>query len=135
MNADQSIAEWIPDDPTLESEPDVESPAPGPSPASPARRARRSKALPHDAGPQPRSVALQRPRRIPAALGLGGPETRFVELADELGRRIRREPLKALAVAAGVGFLVGGAMTFRAGRLLLAAGARQAARALLKQLL
>jgi hypothetical protein len=135
MNADQRIAEWSPDASPLDDEADADSGALDSSQASTPRRGRRPKSPSRETGPQPRSVALQRPRRIPAALGLGGPETRILELVDELSRRVRREPLKALAVAGAVGFLVGGAMTFRAGRLLLAAGARHVTRALLKQLL
>jgi hypothetical protein len=73
--------------------------------------------------------------RLPAVLGLEGQEARILELLEAIGRRIRRRPLPALAVGVGIGFVVGGALSFRAGRLLLAAGARRAGRELLKQLL
>jgi hypothetical protein len=137
MNADPR-AEWLPDDPTLRETPEPGSEPPDPSHASPvgapAPRALRTRP-PHETAPAQRAVAVQRTRRIPAACGRGGPETRIVEFAGELGRRIRREPLKALAVALGAGFVIGGALSFRAGRLLLAAGARHVTRELLKQLL
>jgi hypothetical protein len=77
----------------------------------------------------------RRPSLAVLSAGVEGQEARILELIDALGRRIRRHPLAALAIGAGVGFVVGGALSFRAGRILLAAGARRAARELLKQLL
>jgi hypothetical protein len=58
-----------------------------------------------------------------------------MKLAQTVAGRIRKRPLTALGVALGVGFLVGGAMTFRAGRLALAAVARRVTREVLKQVL
>jgi hypothetical protein len=49
--------------------------------------------------------------------------------------RIRERPLTSLAVAVGVGFLVGGALSFRAGRLALAAAARRVAEEVFRQVL
>ena len=59
----------------------------------------------------------------------------YAELAEAIARRIRRQPLSSVALVLGVGFAVGGALTFRAGRIVLAAAARHVARELLKQVL
>jgi hypothetical protein len=129
-NPDLRIAEWLSEDPRFEVDepPDrAQSLAPDAPPVRPSDRAPAGAA---------RSVALQRAKHRPVPLGVfGGPEARVLELVAELGRRIRRRPLTALAVAAGAGFIVGGALTFKAGRLLLAAGVRHVTRELLKQLL
>src|ERR1700722_7388813 len=81
------------------------------------------------------SAVVPRRRRLSLAVGLEGQEARVLELIDAMGRRIRRHPLAALAIGAGVGFVVGGGVSLRAGRPLLAAGARRPARELLKHLL
>jgi hypothetical protein len=86
-------------------------------------------------GRQARPAPLQRRRRSPIASGVEQQQARVLELIAAVARRIRRRPLAALAVGVGVGFVIGGALSFRAGRLLLAAGARQVARELLKQLI
>ena len=134
-NPDPRITEWLSEDARFEVEEADTSQgfAPDDPPKRPSER-------PHPGDrpgrPSNRSVALQRGRHRPVPLGVfGGPEARILELVTELGRRIRRRPLTALAVAAGAGFVVGGALTFKAGRLLLAAGARHVTRELLKQLL
>jgi hypothetical protein len=57
------------------------------------------------------------------------------DLARALAGRIRQRPHASLAAAIAVGFLEGGALTFRAGRMALAAAARHVARGLLKQVL
>jgi hypothetical protein len=67
--------------------------------------------------------------------GWGEPAARAAELARALYGRIRERPLTSLAVAVGVGFLVGGALSFRAGRLALAAAARRVAQEVFKQVL
>ncbi len=89
--------------------------------------------------PRARPAIVQRRRRSLAASGVGsdleGQHARVLELIAAVARRIRRRPLAALAIGAGLGFVIGGALSFRAGRLLLAAGARQVARELLKQLI
>ncbi len=76
-------------------------------------------------------------RRISAALpaGLEGPGAQLRELVEVVLRRVRKRPLTAVAAAVGLGFLVGGALSFRAGRAALAAGARYVAREVLKQVL
>jgi hypothetical protein len=66
---------------------------------------------------------------------LEGPAARVAELARALAWRVRERPVATLAVAVGVGFLVGGALTFRAGRIALAVAARRVAREVLKQVL
>jgi hypothetical protein len=63
------------------------------------------------------------------------PAARAAELARALYRRIRERPLTSLAVAVGVGFLVGGALSFRAGRFALVAAARRVAQEVFKQVL
>lgn len=76
-------------------------------------------------------------RRVdaPSAVDIEGPATRVLELARAVARRIEQRPLTALAAAVGVGFVVGGALSFRAGRIALAAAARHVARELFKQVL
>ena len=66
---------------------------------------------------------------------LGEPGARVEELVHLLTRRIRERPVASLAVALGVGFLVGGGLSFRFGRMALAIVARRAARGVLKQVL
>jgi hypothetical protein len=68
-------------------------------------------------------------------VGFEGWQAHVLELIAAVTRRIRRRPLAALAVGVGVGFVIGGALSFRTGRLLLAAGTRHVTRELLKQLL
>jgi hypothetical protein len=111
---DQRIAEWLVDDAPLDED------------------LRRSEGA-ADAGVRP--TLLPRWRRLPIVFGLEGQETRILELTLAMARRIRRRPLAALAVGAAAGFVIGGALSFRVGRILLAAGARHVARELLKQLL
>jgi hypothetical protein len=85
-----------------------------------------------------RSASLRNRRRIPDAFGLDafeGHDARVRELIAAVRRNIRRRPLAALVVGVGIGFVIGGALSFRAGRALLAAGARHAARELLKRVL
>ncbi len=70
-----------------------------------------------------------------AADALKGPVSRAGGLTRAVMQRIRRRPLASLAVAVGAGFVVGGALSFRAGRIALRAAARHVAREVLKQLL
>jgi hypothetical protein len=112
---DQRLAEWLADDDAAPA-PDEDAGAPG---------------RPADGVP----TAVVARRRRPAVLGLDGREARLLELVHAIGRRIRRRPLAALAVGVAAGFVIGGALSFRAGRILLAAGTRHVARELLKQLL
>jgi hypothetical protein len=71
----------------------------------------------------------------PDSIELEGLQARVIELARALAKRIRERPLASLAAGIGVGFLIGGALTFRAGRIALAAAARHVAREVLKQVL
>jgi hypothetical protein len=60
---------------------------------------------------------------------------RISNLTGALVRRIRREPFTSLAIATGAGFVIGGALSFRMGRVALGVAARQVGRELLKQVL
>ncbi len=60
---------------------------------------------------------------------------RMADLARAISERIRHRPFTSLAVAVGLGFAIGGALTFRAGRVAIAAATRHVARELLKQVL
>lgn len=64
-----------------------------------------------------------------------GPAARVSTVARAIARHIRSRPLTSIAVTVGVGFVVGGALSFRTGRIALGAAARHLARELLKQLL
>jgi hypothetical protein len=129
---DRRIAEWLSvDAPYGESASDsteMDAPAPGEQPPADVREV-----------PGARRATMQRRRRALVASGaesgLEEQQARVLELVAAVARRIRRRPLAALAIGAGLGFVIGGALSFRAGRLLLAAGARQVARELLKQLI
>jgi ElaB/YqjD/DUF883 family membrane-anchored ribosome-binding protein len=94
-----------------------------------------------EASGEDQEEAAERPRSRPipqgrsAIVGFEGQSAYLVQLIEAVARRIRRRPLAALAVGAGIGFVIGGALSFRTGRLLLAAGARHVVRDLLKQLL
>ncbi len=93
-----------------------------------------------DAKP-PRAPRRSRTNPAGASAGAGkaiepdGPSARVNELARRFARRIHDRPWTSLAVALGIGFVVGGALSFRAGRVALAAAARHVARGLLKQVL
>ena len=63
----------------------------------------------------------------------GLPLARLSALGDAITNRIRTRPLESLAFAIAAGFLAGGALTFRAGRIALTVAARHAAREVLKQ--
>jgi ElaB/YqjD/DUF883 family membrane-anchored ribosome-binding protein len=93
-----------------------------------------------DAEPGARAWASSRSRPTPhrrsgMVVGFEQQQAHILELIEAVARRIRRRPLAALVVGAGVGFVIGGALSCRMGRLLLAAGARHVTRELLKQLL
>ncbi len=86
-----------------------------------------------DAGRSP--APDERPRRRASASMPDGSSARVAYVAQALVRRIRRRPWTSLLVAASGGFLLGGALSFRAGRLVLVAAARHVGREFLKQLL
>ena len=127
---DRPIAEWLTTDAPPEG-PSFDDEEPGATGLrEPPPKAARAQCA--------RPAALRNRRRLPASLGLDafeGHDARIRELIDAVGRGIRRRPLAAVVVGLGIGFVIGGALSFRAGRILLAAGARGAARGLLKQLL
>jgi ElaB/YqjD/DUF883 family membrane-anchored ribosome-binding protein len=74
-------------------------------------------------------------RAVPERDALDGPGERIADLAAAVARSIRSRPMHSIAVALGVGFVVGGALSFRAGRIVLGAAARHVAREFLKQVL
>jgi hypothetical protein len=57
------------------------------------------------------------------------------EIGRALLRRVRQRPFGAVVAAVSAGFVIGGALSFRAGRIALGTVARQVARELLKQVL
>jgi hypothetical protein len=130
---DRQIAEWLtteapPEGPSFDDdEPGATRPREPPAKAAQAHCAR--------------PAALRNRRGLLGSVGLDaldafeGHDPRIRELIDAVGRGIRRRPLAAVVLGVGIGFVIGGALSFRAGRILLAAGARGAARGLLKQLL
>ena len=85
----------------------------------------------------PRFASRRTRARLPsvADLALEGPAARMGNLSRAVLQRICRRPLASLAVAIGIGFTVGGALSFRAGRVALAVAARHVAREVLKQVL
>lgn len=66
---------------------------------------------------------------------LEAPVVRLGELARAVARHVRARPTASLLAAVGAGFVVGGALSFRAGRVALAVALRRVAREVLKQLL
>jgi hypothetical protein len=92
-----------------------------------------------DGGKAPRPLHAVRPvRRVTEGRDIAeleGPAARIGSLAQAVAGRIRARPLASIAFAIGIGFAVGGALSFRAGRVALAAAARHIARELLKQVL
>jgi hypothetical protein len=84
----------------------------------------------------PKSASSPRTPHVHASDGVSeGPKARIADLVDAVARFARARPYAALAAAAVAGFVVGGGLSSRAGRMLLSAGARQAGQELLKQLL
>jgi hypothetical protein len=137
MSADQAIAEWVTEGGAVGDD-HVE----GSGSLDDAGEAARER-LAGDEGadaftPAPttgRRAATRRLRHLPASLGLEVQETKVLELVEAIERNIRRRPLTALVCGIGGGFVIGGALSSRVGRLMLATGARHVARELLKQLL
>jgi hypothetical protein len=56
-------------------------------------------------------------------------------IARAVKQRVKERPLTAVAAAVAVGLIVGGGLSFRFGRLLLAAASRHVVREVLKQVL
>ncbi len=66
---------------------------------------------------------------------LDGPSAPLRAIVQSMTRRVRERPLTAMAAAVAIGVIVGGGLSFRLGRLLLAAASRHVAREVLKQVL
>jgi hypothetical protein len=63
------------------------------------------------------------------------PDLRVAELIGAFRRRIAVRPLTSTLLALGAGFVLGGALSFRAGRMALAIVGRHAMQEVLKELL
>jgi hypothetical protein len=137
MNADQRIAEWLSEDPSFDQDGPDEDRFSGPPGQGGEGPLPEEDIGAEEAAPR-RGRAIERVWHRAAGVGgvgLEGPEARVLELLDALARRIRRKPMTALTVALGAGFVIGGALSSRVGRAMLAAGARHVVREVLKQLL
>jgi ElaB/YqjD/DUF883 family membrane-anchored ribosome-binding protein len=64
-----------------------------------------------------------------------GPDARLVTALRAMAERIRERPLTSIAAAIAIGFVIGGASSFRTGRLTLSVAARHVARQILKAVL
>jgi hypothetical protein len=64
-----------------------------------------------------------------------GPRARIADLLAAIVRFAKARPYAAVGATAIAGFVVGGALSFRGGRVLLAAGVKNAGQELLKHLL
>jgi len=93
--------------------------ASAPSVAPPTDRRR---AMPPEPAPSP-------------AVVLDGRASPLWAIARAVKRRVHERPLTAVAAAVAVGLIVGGGLSFRMGRLLLAAASRHVVREVLKQVL
>lgn len=82
-----------------------------------------------------RSGALRRVLPPTPIEHIDGPDARIADVARALSAHIASRPLTAAVLAVGVGFIVGGALSFRAGRAALASAGRHVLRELLKQVL
>jgi hypothetical protein len=82
-----------------------------------------------------RARALRRVPPLTPIEHIDGPDTRIADVARAVTARIASRPLTAAVLAVGLGFVVGGALSFRAGRAALAAAGRHILRELLKQVL
>jgi len=87
------------------------------------------------ARPAARAHALRRAPATTPAEAVEGPDSRIADLVRALAERIVARPVTAGVVAIGMGFVVGGALSFRGGRMALAAAGRHILRELLKQVL
>ncbi|HSY21896.1 MAG TPA: hypothetical protein VK841_07270 [Polyangiaceae bacterium] len=88
------------------------------------RRSRRTRSPSELQGDSPSDADVSSPSNALA---------RASALLDAVVARIRSQPHASMAVAAGVGFVLGGALSFRAGRVVLAAATRHVGRELFKQ--
>jgi hypothetical protein len=93
---------------------------------------------PSAAPPRDRQKAKPRTVREPPerpSFELDGPVAPLRALVHAVARRVRERPLTAVAAAVALGVIVGGGLSFRLGRLLLASASRHVAREVLKQVL
>lgn len=68
----------------------------------------------------------------PAPISINSPLlSRIVTFVQELDARVAARPRLALAIAVGVGFALGGTLTTRIGRIILAAAAREGVKRML----
>jgi hypothetical protein len=81
------------------------------------------------------SKALRRlPEHTPGA-PIVPPDLRAAELLGALRRRIAARPMTATLIGLSAGFVLGGALSFRAGRMALGVAGRHFLRELLKEVL
>ncbi len=85
---------------------------------------------------RPRATARTTTREpARSSVELDGPAAPLRAVVRAVTRRVRERPLTAVAAAIAVGVIVGGGLSFRVGRLLLAAASRHVVREVLKQVL
>ena len=90
---------------------------------------------PGAASPASRRRAMPRESAASPAVVFGGRVRPLSAIARAVKRRVHERPLTAVAAAVVVGLVVGGGLSFRLGRLLLAAASRHVVREVLKQVL
>ena len=73
------------------------------------------------------------PEAATSSFELVGPAAHLRAIVRVVTRRVRERPLTAVAAAVAIGVIVGGGLSFRLGRLLLAAASRHVVREVLKQ--
>ena len=129
MNANQRLAEFLSEEPIDEKDAPEDARSVGADAdlgAAPRHEA-------HEARVGPWAPAPVRARLLRCASSV--PTRASSRCWTAMARRIRRQPLAALAVAIGAGFMLGGALSSRTGRAVVSAAARHLGRELLKQLL
>lgn len=99
--------------------------APAPSAASPRTRSY--------AAPGPAARTVREPAR--PSFELDGPVAPLRAIVRAVTQRVHERPLTAVAAAVALGVIVGGGLSFRLGRLLLASASRHVVREVLKQVL
>jgi hypothetical protein len=104
--------------------------APAPTAASPRTR---SYAAPRTAPPRTAPTTVREPAR--PSFELDGPVAPLRAIVRAVTQRVHERPLTAVAAAVALGVIVGGGLSFRLGRLLLASASRHVVREVLKQVL
>jgi len=87
------------------------------------------------APPMSRRRAMPREPAPSPPIVLDGRASPLWAIASAVQRRVHERPLTAVVAAVAVGLIVGGGLSFRMGRLLLAAASRHVVREVLKQVL